>query len=147
MSKSVYTGVNDVVKGISRCLADLYPEYRRYDGNPSQEVILPCFIIEQISGRYSKRIGLREERGFIRNSFTVHFLCPDPEILREVAENVAIRLREVELPDGPVSIRAMQTSYSEEQVSITFRVRLSVSVQKEKLPLMESLDYNQRVKK
>lgn len=146
MSEPIYNGANDIATGIANFLKDLYPQYRRYDGNPKQEVILPCFIVEQITGRYAKRVGLSSERGFTTTTFTVHFLSTEKAELREVAQNVSIRMRQVEIPDGPISLRAMQTTFSEDQVSITFRARVSVSVQGDKAPFMKRLDVTERVK-
>lgn len=139
--------VNDVIDGIFKFLRDLYPQYRRYQGELTQDLVLPCFVVDIVSSSYRKRIGHNDQRGFENMVFSIKFYAEDHRLISEVVENVLIRMRTIELKDGPIHTRGMGVYRSDDNAVITFRVRASLNIKADPKPLMDSLDFTQRTKK
>lgn len=144
--------INDYVRAIRLYLKELYPDFACYDHDPKQGLKIPCFIVKVVNESYKRRIGLTESqgnRGFDNIMFSVTTIIDedDYKTLRDVTQNLRIRLYEIPMPDSiPICTYAMNDNYSEFSSTLLFRIKVSTYIPNKTLPQMTNLNIKQNTK-
>lgn len=143
--------INSLIRAIRLYLKELYPDFACYDHDPKQGLKIPCFIVKSVNESFKKRIGLRDGsgvRGFDNIMFSITVLVDEDNYkqLREVTQNLRIRLVEIPLETGGIRTYAMNDNYSEFSSTLLFRVKISTFIPNETIPRMTSLEIEQKTK-
>lgn len=143
--------INDLVEGLSKWLKDLYPEFKVYDYDPTQDLQIPCFVIKVVNESFKRRIGRMHKdgiRGFDNVMLSIHTICKEGEYykLREVTQNIRIRLNQLETKRGNYRTYAINDNYSEFESTLLFRVKVSTYVAPDDEPRMDRLSLDEKIK-